>query len=319
MMILIPTKGSLWPSKKMLNSPIYQSSDSSQAGGEKAFHSMQRGWIPPTPMKKVRTRETMVEGYKTYNHSSVTASVSTEKDAPVKREFLRVEGICFRPPGTEFNLLDKVSMSLPAKSLGLVYGPSGSGKTTLLQVLGGLVTPTEGSIYLGKDGTDVIKSPSGPLSLSSRVGIVFQFPERYFLTDTIVEELLFGYSRQTPDFQLRHALTLRLQTAIVAVGLSGMPLDMNPRALSDGYKRRLALAVQLVRMPDVLLLDEPLAGLDWRARADVVRLLAAFKREKTVIVVSHDLKELAGLVDKSWRMEMGGKLTEQPLEGLFAT
>lgn len=157
------------------------------------------------------------------------------------------------------------------------------------QVLGGLATPTEGSIYLGKDGVDVSQNPSGPLSLSTRVGVVFQFPERwtlslgtvnwtsfflstswilfhlslklvhgfcfqqssmsvthkslllmmmslafyrYFLTDTIVDELLFGYSRQTQDFHSRHALTLRLQNAVLAVGPSSLHRKwMSTRAL----------------------------------------------------------------------------------------
>ncbi|KAG6541946.1 hypothetical protein Mapa_016671 [Marchantia paleacea] len=197
-------------------------------------------------------------------------------------------------------------------TLGLLYGPSGSGKTTLLQVLGGLATPTNGAIYIGNDSTDFTKKPHGPGSLSARVGIVFQFPERFFLTDTIVEELIFGWSRQTQDPVLRQTQTLRLQAAVYAVGLSDMPLDMNPHSLSDGYKRRLALAVQLVRMPDIMLLDEPLAGLDWRARADVVKLLSSLKKEKTLIVVSHDLKELSPLVDRAWQMEMGGVLTQQP-------
>ncbi|CAI7819257.1 unnamed protein product, partial [Closterium sp. NIES-54] len=97
------------------------------------------------------------------------------------------------------------------------------------------------------------------------------------------------------------------------VGLMGVALDTNPRALSGGNQRRLALAIQLVRMPELLLLDEPLAGLDWRARADVVRLLAALKRERSILVVSHDLRELAPLVDRSWRMQMGGRLREESL------
>eukprot|EP00249_Psilotum_nudum_P014237 c24735_g1_i1 orf=284-622(-) len=95
------------------------------------------------------------------------------------------------------------------------------------------------------------------------------------------------------------------------VGLSGIAWNANPRSLSDGYKRRLSLAVQLVCKPDLLLLDEPLAGLDWRARMDVVNLLSNLKKEITLIVVSHDLKELNCLVDRAWRMDLGGYLTEQ--------
>lgn len=112
---------------------------------------------------------------------------------------------------------------------------------------------------------------------------------------------------------MRDILAARLQKAMTLVGLTGIPLDKDPQSLSGGYKRRLALATQLVRLPQLLILDEPLAGLDWKARADVVKLLEDLKKEVTVLVVSHDIKELAPLVDESWRMEMGGKLRRECL------
>lgn len=226
---------------------------------------------------------------------------------------LQVQGVSYRAPGTQHNLLNQVTFSLPEKSLGLVYGRSGSGKTTLLQVLGGLAKPTEGSIYIQKTGLDGQLNQSPETLSASKVGIVFQFPERFFLADTVLEELTFGWPRQLQDQLLRQRLVMRLESAIRAVGLSGISLDLNPRSLSDGFKRRLALAVQLVRMPDILLLDEPLAGLDWKARTDVVKLLETLKKERMLIVVSHDLKEISPLVDKAWRMDMGGFLIEEPL------
>nr|BAJ92890.1 predicted protein [Hordeum vulgare subsp. vulgare] len=148
---------------------------------------------------------------------------------------------------------------------------------------------------------------------SQRVGIVFQFPERYFLSDTILEEVTFGWPRQKADISLREQLGLKLQNAINSVGLSAISLDKDPQSLSGGFKRRLALAIQLVQTPDLLLLDEPLAGLDWKARADVVNLLKDLKKDHTILVVSHDLRELYPLVDRSWRMEMGGVLKEESL------
>ncbi|XP_037409856.1 ABC transporter I family member 11, chloroplastic-like [Triticum dicoccoides] len=123
-----------------------------------------------------------------------------------------------------------------------------------------------------------------------RVGIVFQFPERYFLSDTILEEVTFGWPRQKADIALREHLRLKLQKAINSVGLSAISLDKDPQSLSGGFKRRLALAIQLVQTPDLLLLDEPLAGLDWKARADVVNLLKDLKKDHTILVVSHDLR-----------------------------
>ncbi|KAG0591782.1 hypothetical protein KC19_1G201400 [Ceratodon purpureus] len=257
--------------------------------------------VEPIRVTRRRSRPRVVE-------AALASGVGSSGDAATSNrghEFLQVRGVKYRPPGTEVSLLNDVSLSLSEKSLGLVYGRSGSGKTTLLQVLAGLAAPTEGSITLGRDSTD--------RSLSSKVGIVFQFPERYFIADTVLEELTFGWPRRMDDMVMRQQLAMRLQAAVFAVGMADIAFDTNPRALSGGYKRRLALAVQLVRMPDLLLLDEPLAGLDWRARADVVKLLWGLKKECTLIVVSHDLKELTPLVDRSWHMEMGGVLKEQPL------
>lgn len=226
---------------------------------------------------------------------------------------LEVRKVTYRPPGTEQNLLNEINLSLQEKSFGLIFGRSGSGKTTLLQLLAGLSEPTSGSICIQK--YDDTGNPIGlpELLTSQRVGIVFQFPERYFLADTVLEEVTFGWPRQKADLLLKEQLALNLQNAFNSVGLTTISLDENPQALSGGFKRRLALAIQLVQTPDLLLLDEPLAGLDWKARADVVNLLKDLKKHHTILVVSHDLRELYPLVDRSWRMEMGGSLKEEAL------
>ncbi|XP_047163616.1 ABC transporter I family member 11, chloroplastic-like, partial [Vigna umbellata] len=145
----------------------------------------------------------------------------------------------------------------------------------------------------------------------SKVLHILVLQPRYFVADNVLDEVTFGWPRQKGNHHLRENLTLGLQRAINWVGLSGISLDKNPHSLSGGYKRRLALAIQLVQTPDLLILDEPLAGLDWKARADVVKLLKHLKKELTVLVVSHDLREFANLVDRSWRMEMGGNLKEE--------
>ncbi|XP_057437539.1 ABC transporter I family member 11, chloroplastic [Lotus japonicus] len=222
-----------------------------------------------------------------------------------------VRDVSYQAPGTQLKLLNSVTFSLPEKSFGLIFGQSGSGKTTLLQLLAGINKPTSGSIYIQNYGDDGSPSQSQEPLVPERVGIVFQFPERYFVADNVLDEVTFGWPRQKGGHQLRENLALGLQRAINWVGLSGISLDKNPQSLSGGYKRRLALAIQLVQVPDLLILDEPLAGLDWKARADVVKLLKHLKKELTVLVVSHDLREFASLVDRSWRMEMGGNLREE--------
>lgn len=224
-----------------------------------------------------------------------------------------VRDVSYRPPGTQINLLNEVNICIPEKSFGLIFGRSGSGKTTLLQLIAGLTKPTSGSIYIQRYDNDGKPNQSPEQLTPERVGIVFQFPERYFITDNVLDEVTFGWPRQRGDLQLKELLASRLQRAIISVGLHGIPLDKDPHSLSGGYKRRLALATQLVQIPNLLILDEPLAGLDWKARADVVKLLKHLKKELTLLVVSHDLKELASLVDHSWKMEMGGVLKEEPL------
>ncbi|KAL0331845.1 UNVERIFIED_CONTAM: ABC transporter I family member 11, chloroplastic [Sesamum calycinum] len=226
---------------------------------------------------------------------------------------LKLKDVSYRPPGTEIDLLNGISFSLQEKSFGLIFGRSGSGKTTLLQLIAGLSKPTSGSIYIQRYTDDGHPNQSPELLHPRRVGIVFQFPERYFVADNVLDEIIFGWPRQRGGLQLRELLASRLQKAMTSVGLNGISLDKDPQSLSGGYKRRLALAIQLVQMPDLLILDEPLAGLDWKARADVVKLLKDLKEKLTLLVVSHDLKELASLVDQSWRMEMDGVLKRERL------
>ncbi|XP_047983737.1 ABC transporter I family member 11, chloroplastic isoform X2 [Salvia hispanica] len=211
-----------------------------------------------------------------------------DSDSPVPYQ---IKSVTYRPPGTEVDLLNGVSFSLPEKSFGLIFGRSGSGKTTLLQLIAGLSKPTSGSIYVQRYGEDGNPNQCPKLLQPRRVGIVFQFPERFFIADNILDEIIFGWPRQRAGLQLREILASRLQKAMTSVGLTGIPLDKDPQSLSGGYKRRLALAIQLVQTPDLLVLDEPLAGLDWKARADVVKLLRDLKKELALLVVSHDLKD----------------------------
>eukprot|EP00192_Tetraselmis_astigmatica_P019537 CAMPEP_0117650490 /NCGR_PEP_ID=MMETSP0804-20121206/1565_1 /TAXON_ID=1074897 /ORGANISM="Tetraselmis astigmatica, Strain CCMP880" /LENGTH=195 /DNA_ID=CAMNT_0005456361 /DNA_START=919 /DNA_END=1506 /DNA_ORIENTATION=- len=191
--------------------------------------------------------------------------------------------------------------------MALIYGRSGSGKTTLLNTLAGLVEPTSGSIELA------LPSGTHPRHWSqaerrASVGMLFQFPERHFLGGTVLEELTVGWPVAPEHYWERQQLAQRMEQVISAVGLKNISYDMRPEDLSGGYKRRLALAVQLVRLPKVIVMDEPLAGLDWEARNGVVQLLQRLKQDCTLVVVSHDLKELFPIVDVSFEMLPGGSL-----------
>jgi len=269
-----------------------------------------------------------------------------QQDAgPAPGAHVAVRGVSFHPPGADAPLLQDVSLDLRPNQLGLVLGRSGSGKTTLLQLLAGLTEQTAGQVYVWRGGggggggavdagegraadlTDGAAGSAAPLNASSslpppgvlpaavedrmrRVGLVFQFPERHFVGGDLLTELTFGWPRGADPqaWAERASLSARLDRVARAVGLDVIPLDQAPSSLSGGQQRKVALAIQLARRPALLLLDEPLAGLDWRARQEVVALLRLVKRECTVLVVSHDLREVAPLVDVAWRMRPGGRL-----------
>ncbi|MCP9927610.1 ABC transporter ATP-binding protein [Cyanobium sp. CH-040] len=204
---------------------------------------------------------------------------------------LELSGVRYQPATAAGPVLDDVSLRLEAGRLGLVAGPSGGGKTTLLEVIGGLAEPERGTIRWNGE------------VLSGRqrrwlCGLVFQFPERHFLGLTVGQELRLGHRRLEAG---------RVEQVLARVGLGQQSLRQQPERLSGGQQRRLALAVQLLRDPRVLLLDEPTAGLDWAVRSEVVGLLGDLAKERAVLVVTHEPELFAALEPLSWRLE-GGRL-----------
>lgn len=202
---------------------------------------------------------------------------------------LCLDNLIYHPPATPTPILKKISLELAPQELGLIVGPSGSGKTTLLEILAGLAERTGGSIYWR---TQELTS----LHLQQLGGIVFQFPERHFCGNTILEELRLGH----PELG-----TARVKEALAEVGLDHISLNTSPHALSGGQQRRLALAVQLIRQPNLLMLDEPTAGLDWSMRRQLTKLLAKLKEHWTLLIVTHDAGELAQIADRCWSIDRG--------------
>jgi len=170
-----------------------------------------------------------------------------------------------------------------------VIGPSGSGKSTLLEILAGLSESTSGKVFWREQ--ELIAE-----QLQQLGGLVFQFPERHFCGSTILEELRLGH----PELGSQ-----RVKDALTEVGLDRLSLNTSPHSLSGGQQRRLALAVQLIRQPHLLLLDEPTAGLDWSMRRQLVNLLAKLKNHWSLFVVTHDAGDLLSIADKCWIIERG--------------
>ena len=212
---------------------------------------------------------------------------------------LNIRQLCYHPAASSLPILDQISLELGPQEFGLICGPSGSGKTTLLEIMAGLAKPTTGTIRWREQTLE-------PEALRQLAGLVFQFPERHFCGRTILEELRLGHP-EIERAQILHALK--------SVGLDHLSLDTAPHSLSGGQQRRLALSVQLIRKPYLLLLDEPTAGLDWSMRQQIANLLGQLKRNWSLLVVSHDADELQFLADRCWQIDHG-RLTPMPKPAL---
>ena len=213
---------------------------------------------------------------------------------------LSLKNLVYHPPATEKPILQEITLKLAPQELGLIVGASGSGKSTLLEILAGLAERTGGGIYWRDQ--EIIA-----LDLQQLAGIVFQFPERHFCGSTILEELRLGH----PELGIE-----RVRNALSEVGLETASLNMSPHSLSGGQQRRLALAVQLIRQPNILMLDEPTAGLDWSMRIQLAQLLEKLKEHWTLLVVTHDPGELAKIADRCWTIKEG-KISEITPESLY--
>ncbi len=202
---------------------------------------------------------------------------------------LYIKNLTYHPPAASIAILKALNLELAPQQLGLVIGPSGSGKTTLLEILAGLAEQTAGNLFWRDQELT-------PEHLQQLGGLVFQFPERHFCGSTILEELRLGHPELGSE---------KVHEALGEVGLSDLSLSSSPHALSGGQQRRLALAVQLIRQPSILMLDEPTAGLDWSMRRQLVTLLAKLKTHWTLFVVTHDAGELLQIADRCWTLNYG--------------
>jgi energy-coupling factor transport system ATP-binding protein len=186
--------------------------------------------------------------------------------------------------------------------LGLI-GHTGSGKSTLIQHLNGLLKPTQGTVIVNE--TRIDKDSKNLKSVRQQVGLVFQYPEHQLFEETVEKDIAFGPKNLgLPQEEVNN----RVREALQLVGLPFDEIkDRSPFELSGGQRRRVAIAGVLAMKPDILILDEPTAGLDPRGREEIFSEIQTLHREKkfTIVLVSHSMEDIARLVDRIIVMNQG--------------
>ena len=195
----------------------------------------------------------------------------------------------------EHKALDNVNFSVDRGEFIGIIGHTGSGKSTLMQHLNGLLKPSEGQILL--DGEDIWKDKQTTRQARFRVGLVFQYPEYQLFEETVYRDIAFGPKNMGLDEQ---EIDRRVREAAGFVGITDEQLQVSPFDLSGGQKRRVAIAGVIAMGPEVLILDEPTAGLDPASRTEILANIEAYRQAKnaTIMMVSHSMNEVARLTER---------------------
>lgn len=196
----------------------------------------------------------------------------------------------------EYRALSEIDLELEQGKFYAIIGETGSGKSTLVQHLNALLLPTEGSITIDDYTIESNVKPKNLKQLRAKVGLVFQFPEYQLFEETIIKDVVFGPKNigQSAEEALESA-----KQALSLVGLDASYYEKSPFDLSGGQKRRVAIAGILAMNPQVLVLDEPTAGLDPQGAKEMMRLFESLnKMGKTIILVSHDMEHVLSYADE---------------------
>ena len=218
---------------------------------------------------------------------------------------IQTEGLTYRYGiGTPFEktAVDHVDLEIEAGSFVGIIGHTGSGKSTLIQHLNGLLRPTEGKVLL--DGVDIWADKSKMRQMRFRVGLVFQYPEYQIFEETVAKDIAFGPRNMG---LAEEEVQARVQETAAIVGLSEEILKQSPFLLSGGQKRRVAIAGVMAMRPEVLILDEPTAGLDPRGREEILQEIQAYHNQTgaTILLVSHSMEDVARHAKKILVMNAG--------------
>ncbi|HCR84206.1 MAG TPA: energy-coupling factor transporter ATPase [Lachnospiraceae bacterium] len=219
--------------------------------------------------------------------------------------------------GTPFckTAVENVNISIEKGEFIGVIGHTGSGKSTFIQQLNGLLKPTKGQVLL--NGKDIWEEPKKIRDVRFKVGMVFQYPEHQLFEETVIKDISFGPGNMGLDSE---EIKRRACAAADFVGLKEELLSKSPFELSGGEKRRVAIAGVIAMDPDVLILDEPTAGLDPRGRDVLLSQIVSYHkvRHNTVLLVSHSMEDIARTADKVLVMNSGHVKMFDSTEKVFA-
>lgn len=214
----------------------------------------------------------------------------------------------------EIKALEDINLNIQKGTMTGIIGHTGSGKSTLVQMFNGILKPFKGKVLL--DGDDIWSNPKDIRKIRFRVGLVMQYPEHQLFEETVYKDIAFGphnmgLSQEEVDACVREAAEF--------AGISSELLERSPFDLSGGQKRRVAIAGIIAMRPDVLVLDEPAAGLDPRGRDSIFQNIKNYQQKsgKTVVVVSHSMEDMARFCDRLIVMSEGKIALEGNCKDIF--
>jgi len=236
----------------------------------------------------------------------------------VNEAIIKLENVTVRyGEGTPFALtaLDNINLEIPRGSICGIIGHTGSGKSTLAQLLNGLLKPTSGRVLF--DGEDINRSKEAVNAIRFKVGLVFQYPEYQLFEETVHKDIAFGPHNMGLT---EEEINKRVDAAARFCGIDGELLESSPFEISGGQKRRAAIAGVIAMRPEVLVLDEPAAGLDPRGRDEILGGLVDYRRETdtSMIIISHSMEDIANWCDRIIVMKNGGVYMQGSVEEIFA-
>lgn len=210
--------------------------------------------------------------------------------------------------------VSKVSFTVESGEIIGIIGHTGSGKSTLVSHLNGLLKPTDGTVLI--EETDIWEKPKEIRKIRSKVGLVFQYPEYQLFEETVFDDIAFGPKNMGLKGE---ELKNRVNEICEIIGIKQEYLEKSPFDLSGGEKRRVAIAGVMAMRPQIIIFDEPIAGLDPKGRQDVMKIISDYRRVTgaTVIIISHSMEDMACFTDKLLVMSKGKLVMFDKTENVF--